>query len=723
MQLLALDTETHLIAPGLAAPPHVCTATYGGKKAHLFATPDAKGVWELALKQAIKGKVILSNVNMAYDAAVVLACWPELAASVFAAYESGNVRCAIIDQRLIDISNGVLESKQRPKATRYYSAKALALRLLGVELDKGEDTWQLRYAELDGLPIDEYPAAARRYPKLDAKIAWRIAEHQYKHSGHLLRDSGAQAFASFALYLQTCRGIRTDGKACRKLIKRLEKGIAAAEALLWSEGLLSRSKAGKVTKNLKLARERLRRTLPRQIRKKLDAAIAEAKAYAAKQARDQRQKVQVQHDLSESELARAMRRLDKLRAKDISHEKLLAKWYDNGYSEQLYVAISSLVRKPRPFKALGVELSKTGLVSIKAGACRASGDEALAAIATYTSANTQRMKAQRLLKGSVIPLQTTYQALVNSGRTSSRASEAPLVGDNFQNFARSAIRLPTDKDEDLPGMRECIIPRSGFVFCSIDFDAAEMRSYAQIEYEHLGVSELRLVLNAGQNPHRVLGAYILGISEKKFEQRYAAGDGECIRAAQFAKIPNFALLGGGGYKILPDYARGMGIDLDLNEAKELYEAFHSRWCHVSEMHKHFKTFIHKVYEHPYSRRLRYIDRYAQACNNPFQGLTADAAKLALCRLARESYISTGKLWGSYPVLFLHDEVLFELRKDMASEHAWRATKIMVNAYNVFTPDVPMTASPALMLRFNKGAKTKTHESLLDSDGNPLLLAA
>ena len=58
---------------------------------------------------------------------------------------------------------------------------------------------------------------------------------------------------------------------------------------------------------------------------------------------------------------------------------------------------------------------------------------------------------------------------------------------------------------------------------------------------------------------------------------------------------------------------------------------------------------------------------------------------------------------------------------MASEHAWRATKIMIDAYNHYTPDVPMTCQPALMSRFCKGAKTLIHETKKDSDGNPKLL--
>jgi DNA polymerase I-like protein with 3'-5' exonuclease and polymerase domains len=719
--LLAIDTETRLIAPGRAAPRMVCTTWAKRKKQGIIHVDDAFAYWRKWLTAAAAGRLTITNVTIHYDMCVVLATYPKLARLVFAAYERGSIRCSTLDQRLIDISNGTLESKLRPRETRYYNLKALAKRRLGKHREKGDDTWRLRYEELEQLPLSKWPQDAIDYAIDDARDAYDICQDiEDSEDAERLRDNAQQAYAAFALYLMTCRGIRTDGRAVQRLIDGLESAIAEAEALLWKHGLLKKNTKGKVTKNVTKARELLQASLPRKIRKKLKAAIGAAKAFSSKQARESRQRVLTWHGLEESELFKAQRRLDRLRTKDLSNKELMRRWQDYGYSEKLYVDISMLVRKPRPFKALGVELSKTGLVSVKANACKASQKPELVAYALYTSANTLRAKAQRLLKGSVIPLQTSYQACINSGRTSSRKSDSPLVGDNFQNFARSAMQLGADAEE-LPGVRECIIPRPGYVFCSIDFNAAEMRSYAQIEYSHLGVSELREVLNAGKNPHRVLGAYILGISEKQFELRYSAGDEECIRAAQFAKIPNFALLGGGGYKILPDYAAGMGVKLDLDRAKELYDAFHARWSHVSEMHKHFKTFIHKVYEHPYSRRLRYIDRYAQACNNPFQGLTADAAKLAVCRLAREQYVPGGQLWGSYSVLFLHDEVLFELQESLASEHAHRATKIMVDAYNVFTPDVPMTAEPALMRRFTKGAKTVYHDKKLDTDGNRQLI--
>lgn len=710
MRKLAIDTETHLIAPGLAAPPQVCTTWHDGKRTGILRRKAARKFW---LRQLRDPNTTICNIQLHFDAASVCATYGQVMTdAVFEAYEGGRMRCGVVDQRLIDIANGCL-SKVGGKKT-YYNLAAQMRRHFGVERDKGKDTWRLRYAELEDVPLRLWPPEARDYAMRDAVNAFMLSG-VHDESAELLRDNTRQAYASFALYLMSCRGIRTDRRKCLKLIKATQRELKRCRKVCEENGLLD-PKTGK--KSLKAARARMVASLPKRTRKLLAGTVKSIKSYNAHREIRARSELQIRYGLDDKEFRKAERKLAKLLLKDIDHKALLRKW---PWEAQLYRDMRSLARKPRPFKALGVSLTKTGLVSVNAPACIQSSDPVLVAFATATSANSLLKKAQRMLVGASIPLQTTYESPIATGRTSSRASDAPLVGDNFQVFRRGATALEKAEHIELPGQRDCIVPRDGFDFCSIDLDSAEMRGYAQVEYLHFGDSEMGRVLNAGKNPHRALAADILGLSYEVFEGRYLAGDDACVNAAQFAKIPNFALLGGGGWRMLPDYARGMGLTIDDSFAKQLYEAFHARWKTVHVMHKHLKKFIHKRYEHPFSRRLRYLDRYAQACNNPFQGIIADAAKWACCRLAYEQYTSRGSLRGAYSVLFLHDEVLFELWRKYRSEHAWRATKIVIDAVNEYLPNVPMTAKPALMTYFAKDAKTVTHPTKLDRDGNPLLL--
>lgn len=716
---LAVDTETYLIAAGMAAPPMVCTSWSYGEKPRIERVDGCLELWRAWLSDPL---TVLVLINAAFDMAVVCATFPELQDLVLEAYEAGRIRCLMLEQRQLDIRNGCLNGR---RGVRYrYSMAAMLKRYFGKERDKGEDTWRLRYGELRYVALSDWPTAATQYACEDASDTYDLSEEIDKQLAQT-QDVTRQAYAHFALHLMSCRGIRTDRDKCLKLIEETQKEIARCRAICEKTTLRDARNPNKVhylvdpntgKKSLKVARELLIASLPKDTQEGLAAAVEQLKAYNARKAQDARQKVQFSHGLCDQEWRHAERRLDKLLRQDISHERLLQKW---PYTEELYRDMMQLVRKPRPFKVLGTPLTKTGMVSVNADAARLSGSPALKALATYTSANTLLKKAQRMLLGADIPLQTTYVTPIATSRTSSRASDAPLVGDNFQNFRRSAMHL--DDGTELPGQRECIIPRPGYVFCSIDGDAAEMRGHAQNELDLLGESPLAEVLNSGKNPHRVLGSDLMGYNHKKFERLYKDGDAACLNAAQFSKIPNFALLGGGGWRILPDYARGMNIELDDAHAMELAEAFHTRWYTVKRMHAHYKEYIHKVYEHPRTKFARYIDRYAQACNHPFQHIVASGMKWACCKLAWHQYHSKGLLHGTYSVLFMHDEVLFEIPEDVASEHAWRAARIMIEAFNEYTPDVPLTATPTLMRYFAKGAKTITHDTKRDKDGNPLLL--
>ena len=262
MHIITLDNETLLIAPGYAAPRVVCTAVtdeHGDTLHH--AKESALEAW----RDALESGAVLANVNMAFDAATACATWPELVPLVFKAYKEDRIICLIVAQRLIDIANGKLTPKSR------YSAAALARRHLGKDRNKGTDTWRMRYAELEDVPLRKWPQDAIDYPLEDSNDAYRIAQKILPSP--LLRDAGFQSFKAFALYLQTCRGIRTDAAACQALIEATEAEIARCEAECLRVGLIKPNRKGKHTKQLKLARERFRKSLPADTRGRLDASI------------------------------------------------------------------------------------------------------------------------------------------------------------------------------------------------------------------------------------------------------------------------------------------------------------------------------------------------------------------------------------------------------------------------------------------------------------------
>jgi DNA polymerase-1 len=80
-------------------------------------------------------------------------------------------------------------------------------------------------------------------------------------------------------------------------------------------------------------------------------------------------------------------------------------------------------------------------------------------------------------------------------------------------------------------------------------------------------------------------------------------------------------------------------------------------------------------------------------------------------VTRECYaVPESPLYGSRPVLFIHDEIILEIPYAEGEEGAerlhaaaMRQAEVMIAAMQPLFPTVPITASPALMERWSKSA--------------------
>jgi hypothetical protein len=138
----------------------------------------------------------------------------------------------------------------------------------------------------------------------------------------------------------------------------------------------------------------------------------------------------------------------------------------------------------------------------------------------------------------------------------------------------------------------------------------------------------------------------------------------------------------------------------------------------------------EVMQH-YSGRVRQVNTatkdspYCAAANGYFQGLLADAAKAAACRVSRECYDRTVRvpdmvyansvrsryadgpspLLGSRLILFAHDEQILEHPETEAHDGAMRTSEIMVDELRLRCPHLAKAckAEPTLMDCWIKGA--------------------
>jgi DNA polymerase-1 len=107
-------------------------------------------------------------------------------------------------------------------------------------------------------------------------------------------------------------------------------------------------------------------------------------------------------------------------------------------------------------------------ISLDEDSCLASGDYILEAYQRYGSLKTRLSRAERLYKGFDLPLQASFRALVETGRTSCTQGEVepgvspPAWGTQLQNMNTGMVYDPVSKQMKYqPGMRECFIPRAG----------------------------------------------------------------------------------------------------------------------------------------------------------------------------------------------------------------------------------------------------------------------
>lgn len=372
-----------------------------------------------------------------------------------------------------------------------------------------------------------------------------------------------------------------------------------------------------------------------------------------------------------------------------------------------------------------------------------SGDETLMA---YADDETEKIKDTYLpwlKQGIDKPLTLRPNVLVESGRTS--------YDGLIQLFPRHG------------GARECITARDGYVFCSVDFSALELCTFAQVCYWLFGHSTMRDTINASDKPgilHTALGAKISGCSIEEFSQRVKAKDPEAVNIRGAAKNTNFGSLGlmgaakfvlmnrkrGAGkttapngreydglrFCILVGGAAACGVEkvmewkrrkipptckgcLDIVESV-LRPAFFSQWPEVKEYFAWVTASIdanggdmpclvpEEIY-HTSIIRMRGGCTATSGANNAFQALAADGGKHALRMVTREAYLDrSSPLWGSRFPAYIHDEVFAEMPRDRASLAGPRMAKVMLDAMAEYVPDVKIAADPALMEYWTKDAE-------------------
>jgi DNA polymerase I-like protein with 3'-5' exonuclease and polymerase domains len=321
-------------------------------------------------------------------------------------------------------------------------------------------------------------------------------------------------------------------------------------------------------------------------------------------------------------------------------------------------------------------------------------DLVLGILATYNGLEkTGSTFGAKLFEGTVGPIHTGFDVLgADTGRISSFAP-------NLTNQPRAG------------GVRECFVPREGCAFVACDFDCQEMRTWAQACVDLIGWSTLAESFRKDPDfdPHTLFASNRLGITYEDGLKRKAVDEEILKTARQRAKAADFGFPGGMGAKKFRTYAKGYGVYLTDAEAAAVHAEFMQQYPEapkffdwVSAMVPDGGTVTARMVR---SGRWRGNCRFTQLANIQFQGPAGDASKTALFEVSKRCHNEPASaLYGSRPLLFVHDELVLEVPLARVHEVALELENVMARSQEVWTPNVPARASATAMLRWSKKAK-------------------
>lgn len=678
--LPAWDTETAPMRAARLAPELACLTYSDGVSCDILHHTDPH--LPDAAEWLLKGESITANGP--YDLAVLWAHEPDLRDLIWEAISEGRVHDVIMRQKLIDLALGKLQRcfTRLPGAEKTtllrYNLSDIRARDTGCHMEK--DEWRLRYGELRKIPLEQWPAGAIHYATGDAVETHRAFHwqntfvEQHDNSGRLLdnlADSAAQVRGNWALHLMSCWGFATDLKRVEAVIADIDKEMPALAARLRAVDLV-RPKGGKPhVRNMKLAKRMMYAAVG-------DAAELTKTGYKRVKAGD----------------------MNKAQALQAGYIQTTEEWCEN------------------------------------------SGYAALVDYYKFSQNQLLRAKLTSIRKAAIysLPVQTGFDPLKETGRCSSR--EIKMIDNSM------ALQNPPRKG----GLRGCFTARSGCTLIATDYDQAELVALAEVTFQAFGYSKMRDLINTGKDLHVDFGSQVMTARTGQiitYEQAWAmhkAKGGIDLRNGAHvledmvdkiklvketgidplfmlmadmrtaAKAANFGYPGGLGWASFQSYARkAWGVELTAAQAKQLKKD----WLrHFPEMADYFK-WMGRLMENGggtadvqqlFSNRWRGKCRYTAGCNTLFQGLTADAAKAALFEVSRACYtIKSSPLYGCRPVLFVHDEIITEARREQAAAAAVEQSRIMIEVYQRYTPNTKITAESHLMDYWSKDAEPEFDE--------------
>ncbi|MEY4744388.1 MAG: hypothetical protein RL272_333, partial [Candidatus Parcubacteria bacterium] len=281
-------------------------------------------------------------------------------------------------------------------------------------------------------------------------------------------------------------------------------------------------------------------------------------------------------------------------------------------------------------------------------------------------------------------LKSTYvdalPPLVNpkTGRIHAEFNQTVAATGRLSSSNPNLQNIPTSETEYGKKVRDAFVAGKGNVLLAADYSQIELRIAAHIAKEKVMIKAFK----DGEDIHWRTAVEMWGEKEAPSKRR-------------IAKVINFGILYGMGAQRLAEAA-----DISFGEARNYISQYFALHTGIAKYMEEMKEkILRDGYVETLFGRKRFFrnvklmnpreraEAERQAINMPIQGTQADMIKLAMVRLDRHIADAYGR-GGDAPVKMLiqvHDELVFEVRKDLVDRFAAEVAPLMEDVRKLAVP--------------------------------------
>ena len=248
--------------------------------------------------------------------------------------------------------------------------------------------------------------------------------------------------------------------------------------------------------------------------------------------------------------------------------------------------------------------------------------------------------------------------------------------------------IPTKSDLGR-AIRNAFLAQKGYKLVSFDYSQIELRIAAMFSGDEYMIK----AFNEGKDIHSAVAMKVFDVKE----------DGVTSDMRRVAKVINFGILYGMGVLALKK-----NIGTSKEEAQKFYDEYFEQFKSIKDYLDDTKNFVRKFgYTETLFKRRRYFPGInstlpfmramaeRMAINAPIQGTSADLIKIAM-RLVDEKIKEEGLSDKVFPILQIHDELIYEVKEDVAEKVAKMVKDVMEhvleNSFIKYKPEVPLSVN-------------------------------